>query len=239
MKIIAGPCAIESIDHFVDVTGQIAERFRKVRPLGASLVLKGSFDKANRTSASSKRGVGIRDGLLALEQAKKVLGYPVTTDVHETWQIPDVASVVDVIQIPAMLSRQTDLVCGAAVWRKTVNVKFPTTGGKDTAEGILSKVAPAPERWLTYRGTHFSPEALVVDLARVAQLQKVLFDQLFVDVTHTNGGNSGMSFALTRALKGFGVRNFFMEVHDRPDRAHCDGKHQLDLDLFEAILRCL
>jgi 2-dehydro-3-deoxyphosphooctonate aldolase (KDO 8-P synthase) len=242
--LIAGPCAIESRDHalfMADALVQITTR------LDIPFVFKSSFDKANRTSGAAKRGVGIEKGLEILAEVKARHGCPVLTDVHESHQCAPVAEVVDILQIPAFLSRQTDLLVAAAQTGAVVNVKK----GQFLAPWDMANVAKKLEEsgssriLLTDRGTSFGYNTLVTDFRGLHYLDATGWPVVF-DATHSVqqpgglGGSSGgqRMFVplLARAAVALGVASVFIESHDRPDQALSDGPNQVPLDRMEEVL---
>jgi 2-dehydro-3-deoxyphosphooctonate aldolase (KDO 8-P synthase) len=230
---IAGPCAIESVDQFVGFAGDLVrlfERFPSFR-----LVYKGSFDKANRTQQGSPRGVGLVEAQVAWYNLRRY--HPdlmVTTDVHETWQASEVD--VDVLQIPAMLGRQTPLLEAAAATGKIVNVKKPQWEGSAFYADARGKLDGAKEVWFTHRGSP-TTHGLDVGLNELIEMSWRLSAQpAFLDLTHTNRGNRHHSRPMARAARAIGINNFFAEVHPEPDRAICDGSHQLTLGQLEYLL---
>lgn len=247
MLLLAGPCVIESTAHSVDVAGSIAEICKR---LGVALVFKSSFDKANRTSLSSYRGPGLEAGLETLRAVKEATGLPVVTDIHESNQVSDVAEVVDVLQIPAFLCRQTDLLVAAGQSGRVVNVKKGQFLAPHEMEHVVTKFRESgSERViLTERGTSFGYNTLVVDFRSLPQLRLSGFPVLF-DATHSvqqpggAGGRSGgqRQFVpyLARAAAAVGVDGYFMEVHPDPDSAPSDGPNMVPLDDLEAVLEPL
>lgn len=248
--VIAGPCVLESRDMAVSVACALAEMAGRV---GLPLVFKSSFDKANRTSMASFRGPGLDTGLRWLEEAGSASGLPVLTDIHHPEQAASVAEVATVLQIPAFLCRQTDLLAAAARTGRIVNVKkgqFLAPWDMAQVTGKLAEAA-APGRplaWLTERGSSFGYNNLVVDFRSIPILRKLGHPVVF-DATHSVqlpgglGGSSGgqREFApgLARAAAAMGASGVFMEVHPDPDRARCDGPNSWPLDRAEALLRDL
>jgi len=239
LLLIAGPDSIESEAHALKMAAALrdlaAER-------GMPLVYKSSFDKANRTSAASFRGVGLEEGLRILARVKKETGLPVTTDFHTPEQAARLAPVVDLLQVPAMLSRQTDMLQAAARTGRAVNVKKGQFLAPWDAEHVVLKVRGAG---LTERGVTFGYNALVVDFRSLPRLRAlgvpVCFDathsvQLPGGQGHASGGERQFIAPLARAAVAVGVDALFFEVHDDPDRALCDGPSQMPLAAFPAIL---
>ncbi len=220
--------------------------------LGIRLIFKSSFDKANRTS-NSARGIGMDAGLAILAEVKQTLGLPILTDVHESWQCAPVATVADVLQIPAFLSRQTDLIQAAARTGRVVNVKKGQFMAPWDMAGVVSKVEAVPsskpigERlWLTERGSSFGYGNLVVDMTSLVEMRR--FDcPIIFDATHSvqkpsnqqgvTGGNRDMVPHLMRAALAVGVDGIFLEVHPDPDNAISDAANQVRLSEIENILQ--
>jgi 2-dehydro-3-deoxyphosphooctonate aldolase (KDO 8-P synthase) len=242
--LIAGPCAIESRAHALLVASRLVEltRERKI-----PFVFKSSFDKANRTSAESGRGVGIAQGLEILAEIRRVLGCPVLTDVHESWQCAKAAEAVDILQIPAFLCRQTDLLAAAAATGRVVNVKK----GQFLAPWDMARVTAKLEAFgatgvlVTERGVSFGYNTLVTDLRALRHLEETGWPVVF-DATHSVqqpgglGGRSGGERAfvplLARAAVATGVAAVFLETHDDPDRAISDGPNMVPLDRMGELL---
>jgi len=247
LTIIAGPCVIESPEHTMMIARECAER---ARTAGLDLVFKASFDKANRSSINSFRGLGMESGLEVLRQVKEELDLPVLTDVHEPSQVGPVAEVVDVLQIPAFLSRQTDLVLEAARSGRAVNVKKGQFLAPQDARNIVEKARAAGcERLLlTERGVSFGYNNLIVDMRSFPIMQSfgvpVVFDvthslQLPGGLGHATGGQSEYIEPLARAGVACGVDAVFMEVHEAPERALSDGPNALPLARLQALLNML
>jgi 2-dehydro-3-deoxyphosphooctonate aldolase (KDO 8-P synthase) len=247
LVIIAGPDVVESRDHAVRIARALAE-ISTAR--GVPLVFKASFDKANRTSAGAFRGPGRVEGLAALERVKAETGLPVTTDIHLPEQAAAVAEVADLLQIPAFLCRQTDIVVAAARTGRPVNVKKGQFLAPWDARHIVEKARTAGNGsiMLTERGTTFGYNNLVVDF-RALPLMRALGVPVCFDATHSvqlpgergdaSGGQREFIPHLARAAVAVGVDALFFEVHDRPDRAPCDGPIQYPLDEFAALLDAL
>lgn len=247
LTIIAGPCVIESQDHALMMARECAARARSA---GLDFVFKSSFDKANRSSVESFRGLGLEAGLEILQQVKKELNVPVLTDVHDVAQIDQVAAVVDVLQIPAFLCRQTDLIQAAAQSGRAVNVKKGQFLAPEDARNIVVKARAAGcERLLlTERGVSFGYHNLVVDMRSFAIMGEFGVPVVF-DVTHSlqlpgglgdaTGGLSQYIEPLARAGVACGVDAVFMEVHDAPERAPSDGPNMLPLARMGALLEVL
>ena len=244
LVLIAGPCVIESESHALALGHSIADIARRA---GVPYVFKASFDKANRTSLSSFRGPGLDSGLRTLARVKAEVGVPVLTDIHEPGQAAPVAAVVDVLQIPAFLCRQTDLLVAAARTGATVNVKKGQFLAPGDMRFPLEKVRESGNRQvlLTERGTSFGYHDLVVDVRSFPQLRALDAPVIF-DVTHSlqqpgsgNGRTGGLSaYIETMACAGVaaGVDGVFLEVHEDPARARSDADNALRLDLLPALL---
>lgn len=244
MFLIAGPCAIENREMVL----RTAETLRQVcDELGIRLIFKSSFDKANRTSLSG-RGVGMDEGLRILEEVKHTFALPLLTDVHESWQCEPVAQVVDVLQIPAFLSRQTDLLQAAAKTGRTINIKKGQFMAPWDMRGAIDKCRyedPKCAIWLTERGTSFGYGRLVVDMTSLVEMRKLGCPVVF-DATHSvqkpstetgiTGGNREMVPYLMRAALAVGVDGIFLEVHPNPDKAISDAANQVRLDDVRQIL---
>lgn len=248
MFLIAGPCAIENRE----IVMQTAETLRSLcYDLGITLYFKSSFDKANRTSASA-RGIGMDEGLKILEEVKSAFDLPIVTDVHESWQCAPVAEVADVLQIPAFLSRQTDLLQAAAKTERIVNVKKGQFMAPWDMKGAIEKIAqvqPAAARegkvWLTERGSSFGYGRLVVDMTSLVEMRRFGCPVVF-DATHSvqqpssqagiTGGNRMMVPYLMRAALAVGVDGLFIETHPDPDRAISDAANQVKLSDMRALL---
>ena len=247
LALIAGPCAIESREHALMMAGELK---RLTDSLGMRLLYKSSFDKANRTSAGSARGIGLERGLEILAAVKAETGLPVLTDVHESWQCRPVAEVVDVLQIPAFLCRQTDLLRAAAETGRAVNVKK----GQFLAPWDMKQVTAKLESFgaakvlVTERGASFGYNTLVTDMRGLPQLAATGWPVVF-DATHSvqqpggqgdkSGGDRTMVPYLARAAVAAGVACVFMEVHQDPDHAPSDGPNMVKLKDFPALLEQL
>lgn len=242
--LIAGPCAIE--DETTVMTA--AEGLKRVcEELEIPLVFKGSFDKANRSSIFSPRGVGLEEGLQILEKVKAELDLPVVTDVHETTQCPVVGQVVDLIQIPAFLARQTDLLVAAAKTGKAVNVKKGQFMAPDDMRNVAAKLTEAGNEKILFceRGTSFGYHTLVVDFTGLIEMRKIGFPIVF-DATHSvqkpggngtsSGGNREYAAPLMNAALAVGVDAVFAEVHPDPSRAISDAENQIPLAEIREIL---
>jgi len=245
LVLIAGPCVIENLDH----TLRTAEALKAITGrLGIGLVFKASYDKANRTSVNSFRGPGIDAGLNILARVKNDFGLPVLSDVHDITQIAPAAEVLDVLQIPAFLSRQTDLLAAAGATGRVVNVKkgqFLAPWDMKNAVGKLESVGNR-NILLTERGASFGYNNLVVDMRSLPIMRETGCPVIF-DATHAvqlpggagtaSAGQRQFVGALSRAAVGTGIDGLFWEVHEDPDRALCDGPNSLPLDQVEAQLR--
>ena len=249
MFLISGPCAIESRDCVM----QTAETLRRLcYNLGITLYFKSSFDKANRTTASA-RGVGMDEGLRILEEVKQQLGLPILTDVHETWQCEPVAEVADVLQIPAFLSRQTDLLQAAARTGRIVNVKkgqFMAPWDMGGAIAKIEQVEPDAAKdgriWLTERGSSFGYGRLVVDMTSFVEMRRFGCPIIY-DATHSvqqpstqagvTGGNREMVPHLMRAALAVGVDGLFIETHPHPEQAISDAANQVRLSDMPTLLK--
>ena len=242
--LIAGPCSIESKDHAIDHAGKINEICKQ---LNLNFVYKSSFDKANRSSSLSSRGVGIDQGLKILSDVKKTFGIPLITDVHESYQCKDVANVVDIIQIPAFLCRQTDLLYAAAETNKIINVKKGQFLAPWDMKNVLNKIVDYGNNQvlLTERGTSFGYNTLVSDMRAIPQMSQFGYPIIF-DATHsvqqpggmgiTSGGQREFVPILARAANSIGVSGLFIEVHENPDDAPSDGPNMLKISELSALL---
>ena len=247
LTIIAGPCVIESREHALMMASECSARARNA---GLDFVFKSSFDKANRSSIKSFRGLGMEEGLEVLQQVKDEVGVPVLTDVHDVSQVAAVAAVADVLQIPAFLSRQTDLVLEAARSGRAVNIKKGQFLAPLDARNIVDKArAVGCEKvMLTERGVSFGYNNLVVDMRSFPIMSEFGVPVVF-DVTHSlqlpgglgdaTGGQSEYIEPLARAGVACGVDAVFMEVHECPERALSDGPNALPLDRMAALLSVL
>lgn len=249
LLLIAGPCSLEN----ERVCRAVAETLAKLRDTHADLriVFKGSFDKANRTSLAGERGTGLEEGLALLALIKREYGFPVLTDVHERQQVPAVAEVCDVVQIPAFLSRQTDLLLAAAASGRTVNVKKGQFLSPQEMQFVTGKLRDghAQEIWQTERGTTFGYQNLVVDMRSFAIMRQNGYPTVF-DATHSvqlpgaGGGKSGgqREFVppLARAALAAGAEGLFIETHPDPAHAISDGPNMIPLaELPALVAQCL
>lgn len=244
LSFLLGPCVVESYEHASKMAGSIKEICDRV---GVGFVYKSSFDKANRSSIDSFRGDGMDRGLEILARVKDQIGVPIITDIHEPWQAEKAASVADILQIPAFLCRQTDLLVAAAETGKAVNVKKGQFLSPWDAKNIVDKLEGAGSQkiLLTERGASFGYNNLVVDLRSFPVMRSFGVPVVF-DVTHSlqlpgglgkaTGGQSQYIEDFARAGVACGVDAVFMEVHDDPSKAPSDGPNQLPLDRLERLL---
>ncbi len=242
--LIAGPCSIESKDHAINHAGVINEICKK---LGINFVYKSSFDKANRSSKGSERGIGIEKGLNILSDVNKEFNIPILTDVHESYQCKEVANIVDIIQIPAFLCRQTDLLTAAAETQKIINIKKGQFLAPWDMENVINKVLDVGNNniMLTERGTSFGYNTLVSDMRSIPQMSKFGFPIIF-DATHsvqkpgglglTSGGQREFVSILSRAAVSIGISGLFIEAHENPDKAPSDGPNMVKLSELKKIL---
>ena len=243
--LIAGPCVIEG----KEICFGIAEKLKEIAGrLDIGFIFKSSYDKSNRSSITSHRGPGLEDGIKVLEFIKEKLDIPVTSDVHCKSEIDLAGKVLDVIQIPAYLCRQTDLILEAAKTRKVVNVKKGQFMAPWDMKNVVEKVKSTGNNriLLTERGTSFGYNNLVVDMRSIPEMRKLGVPVIF-DATHSvqlpagegvsSGGDAGMIPYLARAAAGCGVDGIFMEVHENPDRALCDGPNMVKLENVEEMLK--
>ena len=248
MFLIAGPCAIENRD-VVMTTAETLNRL--CYDLGITLYFKSSFDKANRTSVS-ERGVGMDEGLRILQEVKEQFGLPILTDVHECAQCAPVAEVADVLQIPAFLSRQTDLLQAAAATGRIVNIKkgqfmapWDMKGAIEKIELVQPNAAKNGQVWLTERGSSFGYGRLIVDMTSLVEMRRFGCPVIF-DATHSvqqpssstgiTGGNREMVPALMRAAVAVGIDGLFIETHPDPDHAISDAANQVKLTDMRVLL---
>lgn len=244
---IAGPCVIES----AELLDCVAERLVRINhALGTDILFKASFDKANRTSIASYRGVGMERGLRMLADVRAKWGLKLLTDIHESWQAAPVGEVADVIQIPAFLCRQTDLLVAAARTGRTVNIKKAQflSGADMKYPYEKAREAGAGEIWLTERGNMYGYNNLVVDFRNIPDMLRIA-DRVVMDCTHSvqrpgagdgkTAGNREFAPAMALAAKAFGANGYFFEVHPDPDRALSDGPNMLRLDDLESVIKSL
>ncbi len=242
--LIAGPCVIESAELLDNVAAKLVEINQK---LGTDIIFKASFDKANRTSITSFRGPGIDRGLQMMADIKAKYGLQLTTDIHETWQAEPTGQVVDIIQIPAFLCRQTDLLLAAAHTGKTVNIKKAQfLSGRDMRYPVeKARDAGAKEVWLTERGNMMGYNNLVVDFRNIPDMLEVT-ETVIMDCTHSvqrPGGSDGKTGGDRRfvpqmalAAKAFGATGFFFEVHPTPDQGLSDAANMLELNALSDLV---
>jgi 2-dehydro-3-deoxyphosphooctonate aldolase (KDO 8-P synthase) len=245
--LIAGPCVIESEAHATQLAGRLADIAARA---GTPFIFKASYDKANRTSAVSFRGPGLQEGLRILAAIKAQFDLPILTDVHEVSQVDAVANVVDILQIPAFLSRQTDLIVAAAKTRRVVNIKKGQFLAPADVRHAVEKVTGAGNSrvLVTERGTSFGYHDLVVDMRGFPIMRSHGVPVIF-DVTHSlqlPGAGDGVTAGLAQYIAPLasagvaaGVDGVFMEVHEDPARARSDAQNALRLDLLESLLRRL
>ena len=242
--IIAGPCVIESAELLSTVARKLQDINAK---LGTDIIFKASFDKANRTSIHSFRGPGIERGLQMLADIKSRYGLKILTDIHESWQAKLAGEVCDVIQIPAFLCRQTDLLVAAAKTGKTVNIKKAQfLSGKDMRYPVeKAQDAGAQEVWLTERGNMMGYNNLVVDFRNIPDMLEIV-PTVIMDCTHsvqrpggsngTTGGDRRFVPQMALAAKAFGATGWFFEVHPSPDEGLSDAANMLELDKLEDLI---
>ncbi|WPZ22711.1 3-deoxy-8-phosphooctulonate synthase [Sulfitobacter faviae] len=247
LTVIAGPCQLESEDHAQMVAGVLKEACDAA---GAQFIFKGSYDKANRTSLSGKRGLGIEKGLQVLQSVARANDVPVLTDVHNEAQCAQAGDVVDVLQIPAFLCRQTDLLLAAGETGKAVNVKKGQFLAPWEMQNIVDKIESTGNRniLLTERGTTFGYNTLVADMRSLPQMAQTGYP-VVMDATHSvaqpggKGGSSGgqREFApvMARGAAAIGVAAIFMETHEDPDRAPSDGPNMIYLDQMPGLINLL
>lgn len=244
---IAGPCVIESAELLDTVAAKLCEINAS---LGTNIIFKASFDKANRTSLSSYRGVGIERGLQMLADVRSKYGLRLLTDIHEAWQAAPASEVVDVLQIPAFLCRQTDLLVAAAKTGRTINIKKGQfLSGADMRYPYEKAIeSGASEAWLTERGNSFGYNNLVVDFRNIPDMLNIA-PRVIMDCTHSvqrpgaadgkTGGNREFVPAMALAAKAFGANGYFFEVHPEPDAALSDGPNMLQFDDLESVIKVL
>jgi len=247
LVLIAGPCVIESESHAIDLARAISAVAARC---GVPYIFKASYDKANRTSLTSFRGPGLSDGVRVLGRVKDAVGVPILTDIHETDQVVPVAAVADILQIPAFLSRQTDLIVAAAKTGRVVNIKKGQfLAPRDVRHAIRKVTESGNDRVLvTERGFSFGYNNLVVDM-RAFPILRELGAPVIFDVTHSlqlPGGGDGVTAGLAQYITPLasagvaaGVDGVFLEVHEDPPRAKSDAQNALALDLLEPLLRRL
>ncbi|HBO56342.1 3-deoxy-8-phosphooctulonate synthase [Leuconostoc mesenteroides] len=243
LTLLAGPCAIESYE----TCAEVAEKLKEITDeLGINFVFKSSFDKANRSSLDSDRGAGMARGLEILKKIKETYNVPIVTDVHESYQCEPVAKVADVLQIPAYLSRQTDLLIAAGKTGRVVNIKKAQFMAPEDIQSAVHKVEETNKHILvTERGSMFGYHQLVVDMTSLIQMRETNFPIIY-DATHSiqipsgygnhSGGNRDYVFPLMRAALTIGVAGIFAEVHPNPPKAISDQDSQLYLSKIRPIL---
>ena len=245
LMLMAGPCVLEGYERSL----MIGKKAKAIcDELGIPYVFKASFDKANRSSINSFRGPGIDEGLKILAQIKKDLGVPVVTDIHEPWHADKAAEVVDILQIPAFLCRQTDLVSAAAKTGKTVNVKKAQFLAPWDMKNVITKVEEAGNQnlMLTERGSSFGYNTLVTDMRGLAVMRELGYP-VVMDATHSvqipggqgtsSGGQSQYVPHMARAAAAIGIDALFLEVHDNPAEALSDGPNMVQLDNLKKLLQ--
>ena len=244
LVLIAGPCAIESEAHALEMAGKLKEICAKLK---IGFIYKSSFDKANRTALKGKRGVGLEEGLSVLASVKSKLEVPVLTDIHLPEQCREVAEVADILQIPAFLCRQTDLLVAAAKTNRIVNIKKGQFLAPWDMEQVIKKVTESGNKsvLVTERGTSFGYNTLISDMRALPQLAELGFPVIF-DATHSvqqpgglghaSGGQRQFVATLARAAVAIGVAGIFIETHENPDSAPSDGANMLPLAEMPALL---
>lgn len=242
---IAGPCVIESAELLANVATTISDINKR---LGTDIIFKASFDKANRTSIHSFRGHGLEKGLQMLADIKQQFGLKILTDIHESYQAEAVGQVVDVIQIPAFLCRQTDLLVSAAKTGCVVNIKKAQfLSGKDMVYPVeKAREAGAKDVWLTERGNMYGYNNLVVDFRNISDMLEIT-PRVVMDCTHsvqrpgsgngTTGGDRRFIPSMALAAKAFGANGYFFEVHPDPDHALSDGPNMLQSNKLEELIK--
>jgi 2-dehydro-3-deoxyphosphooctonate aldolase (KDO 8-P synthase) len=248
LALIAGPCALESRDHALEMASALKEIAGRI---GIALVYKTSFDKANRTSAKSNRGIGLDAALPIFAEIRERLGLPILTDVHETQQCAPVAEVADVLQIPAFLCRQTDLILAAAATGRAINIKKGQFLAPWDMANVVAKATSAGNRnvLVTERGASFGYNTLVSDMRALPILARTTGAPVVFDATHSvqqpggqgasSGGEREFVPVLARAAVAVGVAGVFIETHQDPDRAPSDGPNMVPLKAMEPLLRRL
>lgn len=247
LTIISGPCQLEGVDHSLMIAEKLAQA---CADNGANFIFKGSFDKANRTSLSGKRGLGIDEGLRVMQEVKNQLGCPVITDIHTAEQCATVAEVVDVLQIPAFLCRQTDLLLAAAKTGAILNIKKGQFLAPWDMHNVLEKAASTGNENIMAceRGTSFGYNTLVADMRGLPEMGRDGFP-VIMDATHSvqqpggNGGSSGgqREFApvMARCAVSLGIAGVFIESHEDPDNAPSDGPNMIPLDRMPTLINSL
>ena len=244
---IAGPCSIESVELLDEVASKLCDINRN---LGVDIIFKSSFDKANRTSLSSFRSVGLERGLQMLADVKERWGLRLSTDIHEAWQAESAGEVIDVLQIPAFLCRQTDLVVAAAKTGRIVNIKkAPFMSGADMRYPYEKAIkSGSNEVWLTERGNVIGYNDLAVDFRNIPNMLQFA-PRVIMDCTHAvqrpgagdgkSSGNSEFVPAMALAAKAFGANGYFFETHPTPEKALSDGPNMIRLDALESVIKKL
>ena len=247
LNIIAGPCQLESSEHSLMIAKSMADACAQV---GAGYIFKGSFDKANRTSISGKRGVGLSEGLKIMENVKASVGCPVLTDVHDANQCSEVASIVDILQIPAFLCRQTDLLIAAAKTSAAINVKKGQFLAPWEMPNVAEKLASTGNKriMLCERGTSFGYNTLVTDMRGIPEMLKTGYP-IIMDATHSvqqpggqgnsSGGQREFAPLMARLATSIGIAGVFIETHENPDKAPSDGPNMIKLEKMPSILKTL
>ena len=244
IRIIAGPCQHESLKHSLS----IAKHCKSIcDEYGIDYYFKASYDKANRTSINGVRGQGLHETMEDFAQLRGKWGFKILTDVHEVNQVDTVAKYVDVLQIPAFLCRQTDLIRAACNTDCIVNIKKGQFLAPWDVKGILSKTEDAKEVWITERGTSFGYNTLVVDYTGLQYMLDNYPVPIVLDATHSvqkpggagdrSGGNRDYVPGLCRSASALGISNFFLEVHPDPDNAPSDGPNMVKLEDFEQVIQ--
>ncbi|MCM1223928.1 MAG: 3-deoxy-8-phosphooctulonate synthase [Clostridium sp.] len=244
-KLLAGPCVIESEKMVLEIAEQVQIM---TEHLGVDYYFKASFDKANRTSINSYRGPGMKEGLRILKKVKDAYSLKIVTDIHEPWQADPVSEVADIIQIPAFLCRQTDLLIAAAKTGKMINVKKAQFLAPWDMKNVVTKLEESGNKniMLCERGTSFGYNTLVVDMTGIQEMKKFGYPVVF-DATHSvqkpggkgdaTGGNREYVEALAKAAIAAGADALFFEVHPNPDKALSDGPNMVYLDKFEEMMK--
>jgi len=242
--LIAGPCVIENENMILDLAFELQKITQET---GFTYIFKASFDKANRTSVDSFRGLGMKKGLEILAKVKTETGLPILTDIHESWQAEPVAEIADILQIPAFLCRQTDLLLASAKTQKIVNIKKGQfLSGRDMIYPVRKvEAGKNTQILLTERGNIFGNNDLVVDFRNILEMQKFGFP-VVMDVTHSvqqpggafgkSGGNRTYAPPMAYAAAALGVKGFFIETHREPEKALSDGANMIPLSKMENVL---
>lgn len=245
LAFMAGTCVIESEKHYLESAKKLKQILARTKH---PFILKASFDKANRTSLNSYRGPGLAEGLKILEKAKKLTGLPVVVDVHEPWQAEEAAQVADILQVPAFLCRQTDLLLACADTGRAVNVKKGQFLAPSAMEQVIKKIESRGNHkiLLTERGASFGYGDLVVDMRSLEIMKQFGYPVIF-DATHSvqqpgalgtcTGGNRAMAPVLAKAAVALGIAGIFFEAHPQPEKALSDGPNSLDFALVSKMTR--